>query len=67
MKLALYCTCGASATGTIKPNAKAEAFKKNVWLPNHSGPGHAPCDQRTAARARAREERNERREARAGG
>jgi hypothetical protein len=56
MKLSLYCTCGASGTGTIKPDAKAEKFK-TMWLETHSGPGHAPCDQKTAARARAKSER----------
>jgi hypothetical protein len=56
MKFRLYCTCGNSAVGTITPDAKAEWFKRECWDKLHTGPGHAPCDQRTAARVRAKEE-----------
>lgn len=52
MKLKLYCTCGDSATGTISPDAKAHSFVENVWKKFHTGDGHAPCDAKTAAKAR---------------
>ena len=56
MRVALYCTCGATACGTIKPDAKARAFIERIWKQTHSGEGHAPCDARTAAAARRKEE-----------
>lgn len=52
MKLSLHCTCGDSATGTIKPDAKAQRFIDVTWKSVHSGPGHEPCDAKTAAKAR---------------
>lgn len=55
MKLKLFCTCGATATGTISPDAKAERLKQ-IWEQCHTGEGHAPCDAKTASRARRREE-----------
>lgn len=56
MRVALYCTCGASSVGTIRPDAKAEAFIERIWKKTHSGPGHQPCDAKTATRARRKEE-----------
>lgn len=52
MKLSLYCTCGDSATGTIKPDANAQRFIDVTWKSVHSGSGHEPCDAKTAAKAR---------------
>ena len=49
MKVKLYCTCGASATGTISPDAKAQAFIDKIWKQTHRGEGHKPCDAKTAA------------------
>jgi hypothetical protein len=56
MKLRLFCTCGAAWFGTIPDDAKAERLKRDIWDAVHTGPGHAPCDTQTAARARAKEE-----------
>lgn len=56
MRIALYCTCGASSVGTISPDAKAKSFIEKIWNASHSGKGHAPCDAKTAARARRKEE-----------
>lgn len=60
MKFTHYCTCGASVVGEIRPNAKA-ALMENAFRRTHVGPGHAPCDRKTAANARRREERAEER------
>lgn len=57
MKLSLYCTCGDSATGTIKPDEKAQRFIDVTWKSVHSGAGHEPCDAKTAAESRRKSER----------
>lgn len=52
-----HCTCGASWWGTasgIGPVALLVAMEVE-----HSGPGHAPCDARTAAAVRHRQERQD--------
>lgn len=56
MKVTLFCKCGASATGSIKPDAAAIRFMERFWQ-LHSGKVCAPCDQKTAANARRRSER----------
>jgi hypothetical protein len=59
VKMKLYCTCGASGTGTITPDAKARHFVEKIWTPIHSGEGHSPCDAKTAAKARRKADRAE--------
>ena len=44
-----WCRCGA----TWSAPADATLFWR-MWEREHSGPGHAPCDARVAARARVR-------------
>lgn len=55
-KVSAYCTCGASMSWTIKPAERAERMLR-IFRRCHSGDGHEPCDQKTAAAARAREDR----------
>jgi hypothetical protein len=50
-----YCTCGAYWRGRL--SEKGQAALKAYWLKNHSRPGHAPCDQQTAAYARTKLEK----------
>jgi len=51
-KFAQYCTCGGVTRGRMATRDLA------VWLADweycHRGPGHAPCDAKTAATARAK-------------
>lgn len=51
MKVSRYCICGASEHGDLPPKM-AKSFA-DLWAVQHAGPGHAPCDARTASRARA--------------
>lgn len=51
-----YCICGASMTGTVSP-AKNLQWLLSMWSQVHSGDGHAPCDAKTAAAARRRDDR----------
>lgn len=53
-KVTLHCTCGASMTGSLG-GPMAEPIQR-FWDQTHTGPGHAPCDARKAARARKKTE-----------
>lgn len=55
VSFAFYCTCGASWSGSVP---SMEAFNKfgAEWAKSHTGPGHAACDSKTAARARRKAE-----------
>lgn len=44
-----YCTCGASWRGS--PAKRFDGIG-DVWKEIHSGPGHRPCNAKTAACAR---------------
>jgi hypothetical protein len=55
-----HCTCGGS--GRCTGNADHWA---DIWESIHTGPGHLPCDARTARRARDRQQRGPRPAARA--
>jgi hypothetical protein len=58
MKIALYCTCGAAAVGTMTPDSKAKKFVEKTWPKMHPyGEGHEPCDAKTARKARQKAER----------
>jgi len=57
MRMRRHCTCGAAWACTA-PRAMVEGVLR-IWEEEHSGPGHAPCDAKTAARARARAERKQ--------
>ena len=51
--LRLYCTCGAGMRWTLSEHYKALADKAEIiWRAVHSGPGHALCGARQAAKAR---------------
>lgn len=64
MKLELHCTCGASWTMDVPQGSFIEHTMQSAWDEEHAGlPGHEPCDAQTAARARARIEREERKAA----
>lgn len=52
-----YCSCGATIAYRIHP-ADVERDVVDMFWQAHDAEGHAPCDQRTAARARARSERD---------
>mgnify|MGYP001562747124 CR=1 FL=1 len=54
MTLKLYCTCGAYRRGSL-PGYLAAVMLRD-WEQNHTDEGHAPCDARTAQRARAKAE-----------
>lgn len=56
VKFSWYCTCGDSAHGSVAPAEKLPKLKA-LWESAHTGEGHAPCDAKTAARARAKENR----------
>jgi len=58
MVLKLYCTCGASWQAVRLPRRVVAAYQREwrAWHEGHAGPGHAACDARTAARARAKSE-----------
>lgn len=55
--LQLYCTCGASWSGYVDSRAARQI--KATWENMHKGPGHAPCDARTARRSRLVEEQKQ--------
>jgi hypothetical protein len=56
MKLALYCACGGSMTGTISPTAEAGAIEA-MFRRGHDTPECSPSDARGARNARRRQER----------
>jgi len=64
MKIALYCTCGAAATGSGKPRSLKKIT--DIFWQVHVGPGHAPCDAKTAHNTRRRQETVDERERRRG-
>lgn len=53
----LMCTCGADWSFSQLPAELLERINE-VWRTEHSGPGHEPCDRKTARRARIRAENN---------
>jgi len=50
-KKAMCCKCGARWAYSDMPESEARRID-DIWWKVHSGPGHAPCDARTAAQAR---------------
>jgi hypothetical protein len=48
-----YCTCGDGMHFTVSPASEVTRLRA-VWDGLHSGEGHAPTDQATAAKARRR-------------
>lgn len=56
MKIKRYCTCGGYQTGTIVRMPRLQAQADAIWA-EHTGPGHAPCDAKTATNARRNQER----------
>lgn len=54
-RLKLHCTCGFSMTGTV-PNRHAAYKIYEAYRQFHTGSGHEPCDAKTAAETRDREE-----------
>lgn len=64
MKLALYCICGAAWMPQVnRRNIYKQQAMEQAWSDAHTGPGHSPCDAKTAARARTKMEREEERKA----
>jgi len=57
VKIKRYCTCGGYLTGVIVRMPQLQAQLDNEWALLHIGPGHAPCDAKTAANARRNHER----------
>ena len=55
VKLNRFCTCGASQTGSASPKLAEHLLK--LWNETHTGPGHKPCDAKTASRMRDKQER----------
>ncbi len=53
--LVLTCSCGAEWMFANMPDDAADRVAK-IWESEHSGPGHEPCDEATARRARLRAE-----------
>ncbi len=53
----LYCKCGGAWVGNVSP--KAAELVLVVFKEDHSGEGCAPCDSKTASRARMKAERKE--------
>ena len=49
MKISRYCICGAYERGELS-GPMGKAFT-DLWKVQHTGPGHAQCDARTANRA----------------
>ena len=62
-QLRFYCTCGSSGVGSASPRMADEL--RRAWASSHSGEGHAPCDQKTAAKERRRQDREDAKLARA--
>ena len=60
-KVKRYCTCGAAWAGSFPRGAAG--FIESAFEEIHQGDGHQPCDAKTAARARERQERKQAREA----
>lgn len=52
MKLELYCTCGVA--WCLEVRYWSGCAIRKAWDFDHSGPGHAPCDEVAAAMARVR-------------
>lgn len=48
--LHLYCLCGDSAHGSIRPAIYIEKFRR-IWEQVHSGEGHGDTDQKTCEKA----------------
>lgn len=51
----LYCKCGAAWTGTLG-SKRLDAHLEAEFYKIHSGDGHEPCDAKTAARARGKQD-----------
>lgn len=48
------CICGGMWKGDVAPKAAKAILLE--WDKSHSGNGHGPCDAKTAAKSRAKEE-----------
>lgn len=61
-KVTRYCRCGAAMQADLRgPDADRKlAELERLWKSGHSGEGHAECDAATAARARRKQEKEER-------
>src|SRR3972149_9592655 len=55
MKVSEHCLCGASATGSIRPDAAARKVINLFWQ-GHQGEGHGPSTTSMAQESRRREE-----------
>ncbi len=60
MTLRAYCECGGAIHLTANPATENVTFVMETFAGAHRGNGHAPCDAKTAAKARRRRERLER-------
>lgn len=60
LKIDGYCTCGSACHVSSNPPQHARDIYA-AFRDAHQGEGHAPCDSRTAADARRKQQREEER------